>query len=106
MATSVCVRTLAARSFQLSFDAGGVTWGAYQTLEAATEGAALLSPRYDSEPARIGLDAEADSAGTGGWPFRIRIAGFEMLQFLTHHPDDVARDAEVRPKPLYKKLNG
>jgi xanthine dehydrogenase YagR molybdenum-binding subunit len=27
------------------------------TLEAATEGAALLSPRYDSEPARIGLDA-------------------------------------------------
>src|SRR3954471_24395422 len=28
-----------------------------ETLEAATEGAALLSPRYDSEPARIGLDA-------------------------------------------------
>ncbi len=28
-----------------------------QTLEAATEGAALLSPRYDAEPARIGLDA-------------------------------------------------
>jgi xanthine dehydrogenase YagR molybdenum-binding subunit len=29
-----------------------------ETLEAATEGAALLSPRYDSEPARIGLDAD------------------------------------------------
>ncbi len=28
-----------------------------KTLEAATEGAALLSPRYETEPARIGLDA-------------------------------------------------
>jgi xanthine dehydrogenase YagR molybdenum-binding subunit len=28
-----------------------------QTLEAATEGAALLSPRYHAEPPRIGLDA-------------------------------------------------
>ncbi len=28
-----------------------------ETLEAATEGVALLSPRYESEPARIGLDA-------------------------------------------------
>jgi xanthine dehydrogenase YagR molybdenum-binding subunit len=28
-----------------------------QTLEAATEGAALLAPRYESEPARVGLDA-------------------------------------------------
>ena len=28
-----------------------------KTLEAATEGAALLSPRYDTEPARVGLDA-------------------------------------------------
>src|SRR5262249_28756547 len=28
-----------------------------ETLEAATEGAALLAPRYDIEPARIGLDA-------------------------------------------------
>ena len=27
------------------------------TLEAATEGAALLSPRYQTEPARVGLDA-------------------------------------------------
>jgi xanthine dehydrogenase YagR molybdenum-binding subunit len=30
-----------------------------QTLEAATEGAALLSPRYETEPARVGLDAAA-----------------------------------------------
>jgi len=29
-----------------------------QTLEAATEGAALLSPRYDVLPARVGLDAD------------------------------------------------
>jgi xanthine dehydrogenase YagR molybdenum-binding subunit len=28
-----------------------------KSLEAATEGAALLAPRYDSEPARFGLDA-------------------------------------------------
>ena len=28
-----------------------------QTLEAATEGAALLSPRYDTEPARVELDS-------------------------------------------------
>src|SRR5580692_6913135 len=28
-----------------------------ETLEAATEGAALLSPRYDTDPPRIGLDA-------------------------------------------------
>src|SRR5271163_2284263 len=28
-----------------------------ETLEAATEGAALLSPRYEIEPARVGLDA-------------------------------------------------
>lgn len=27
-----------------------------RTLEAATEGAALLSPRYDAQPARVGLD--------------------------------------------------
>ena len=29
-----------------------------ETLEAATEGAALLSPRYEVLPARVGLDAE------------------------------------------------
>jgi xanthine dehydrogenase YagR molybdenum-binding subunit len=28
-----------------------------QTLEAATEGAALLAPRYETAPARVGLDA-------------------------------------------------
>ena len=28
-----------------------------ETLEAATEGAALLSPRYEMQPARVGLDA-------------------------------------------------
>src|SRR6202035_1953403 len=28
-----------------------------ETLEAATEGTALLSPRYDTDPARVGLDA-------------------------------------------------
>src|ERR1700689_2527722 len=28
-----------------------------ETLEAATEGAALLSPRYEADPTRVGLDA-------------------------------------------------
>jgi xanthine dehydrogenase YagR molybdenum-binding subunit len=28
-----------------------------ETLEAATEGAALLSPRYEAQPARVGLDS-------------------------------------------------
>src|SRR6202522_2914057 len=28
-----------------------------ETLEAATEGAVLLSPRYETEPARVGLDS-------------------------------------------------
>ena len=31
-----------------------------ETLEAATEGAALLSPRYEAEPPRIGLDGNDD----------------------------------------------
>jgi xanthine dehydrogenase YagR molybdenum-binding subunit len=43
-----------------------------ETLEAATEGAALLSPRYETEPARIGLDAAESFAppavGIGGRP--------------------------------------
>jgi xanthine dehydrogenase YagR molybdenum-binding subunit len=30
-----------------------------ETLEAATEAAALLAPRYEAEPARVGLDADA-----------------------------------------------
>ena len=29
-----------------------------ETLEAATEGAALLSPRYETQPARVGLDGD------------------------------------------------
>lgn len=40
-----------------------------ETLEAATEGAALLKPRYEVEPARSGLDVERfvpESVGIGG----------------------------------------
>ena len=32
------------------------------SLEAATEGATLLAPRYETEPARVGLDTEASFA--------------------------------------------
>src|SRR5450756_1586199 len=46
-----------------------------QTLEAATEGAALLSPRYEVLPARVGLDAGESfvprAVGVGG-PSEIR----------------------------------
>ena len=42
------------------------------TLEAATEGAALLSPRYETEPARVGLDSSESfvppSVGVGQPP--------------------------------------
>jgi xanthine dehydrogenase YagR molybdenum-binding subunit len=31
-----------------------------ETLEAATEGAALLSPRYDIDPARVGLGCDRE----------------------------------------------
>jgi xanthine dehydrogenase YagR molybdenum-binding subunit len=40
-----------------------------ETLEAATEGAALLAPRYEVEPARAGLDVERfvpEAVGIGG----------------------------------------
>ena len=46
-----------------------------ETLEAATEGAALLSPRYEVQPARIGLDASesfAPAAVGVGNPSEIR----------------------------------
>ena len=43
-----------------------------ETLEAATEGARLLAPRYDAEPARIGHDAgevfDAPAVGVGAPP--------------------------------------
>ncbi len=43
-----------------------------ETLEAATEGAALLAPRYETEPARVGLDAAESftppSVGVGSPP--------------------------------------
>ncbi len=36
-----------------------------ETLEAATEGAALLSPRYEAEPARVGLDVSGSFVPPG-----------------------------------------
>jgi xanthine dehydrogenase YagR molybdenum-binding subunit len=36
-----------------------------ETLEAATEGAALLAPRYEAEPARVGLDGAESFAPPG-----------------------------------------
>lgn len=43
-----------------------------ETLEAATEGARLLAPRYEAEPARVGFDGgeafEPEAVGIGGPP--------------------------------------
>src|SRR5580658_10423076 len=51
-----------------------------ETLEAATEGAALLSPGYESEPARVGLDAAESfvpsTVGVGN-PSRVRHGDIE-----------------------------
>src|SRR6266446_6484516 len=51
-----------------------------ETLEAATEGAALLSPRYDALPARIGLDASESfvppAVGIGN-PSEVRLGDVE-----------------------------
>ena len=49
------------------------------TLEAATEGAALLKPRYEVEPARLGLDLERfvpQTVGVGS-PARIALGDVE-----------------------------
>ncbi len=61
-----------------------------ETLEAATEGAALLNPRYETEPARTGLSNgerfTPDAAGVGG-PARTAIgdiaAGFAAATTVT-----------------------
>ena len=37
-----------------------------KTLEAATEGAALLAPRYETEPARVGLDSDRELRSASG----------------------------------------
>src|SRR3981189_3261384 len=52
-----------------------------ETLEAATEGAALLAPRYDGPPARTGLDAGTSfvppAVGVGN-PSELRRGGDEV----------------------------
>ncbi len=51
-----------------------------ETLEAATEGAALLAPRYEAEPARVGLDAAESfvppAVGVGG-PAELQVGDVE-----------------------------
>ena len=51
-----------------------------ETLEAATEGAALLSPRYEAQPARVGLDASDSfippAVGVGN-PARMQVGDVE-----------------------------
>ncbi len=47
-----------------------------ETLEAATEGARLLDPRYEAEPARTGLD--------DGDPVKLEPGGFGTPEDVTH----------------------
>ena len=73
-----------------------------ETLEAATEGAALLSPRYEIEPARVGLDAarELRSARGRGRQSRDRAArrrrGGPRGRVAAHRGD--LRDAAAIPQ--------
>jgi len=76
-----------------------------ETLEAATEGAALLSPKYDALPARVGLDAGESfvppAVGIGN-PSEIRRGDVEaglaaaskrliQLELNSHRKDDDCR---------------
>ncbi|MCS0503246.1 xanthine dehydrogenase family protein molybdopterin-binding subunit [Ancylobacter mangrovi] len=58
------------------------------SLEAATEGAALLAPRYEEEPARVGLDADEsfEPAAIGiGSPARIERGDVEAALAGAEH---------------------
>ncbi|MCS0497675.1 xanthine dehydrogenase family protein molybdopterin-binding subunit [Ancylobacter sp. MQZ15Z-1] len=59
-----------------------------RSLEAATEGAALLAPRYEEEPARVGLDADEsfEPAAIGiGSPARIERGDVEAALARAEH---------------------
>ena len=61
-----------------------------ETLEAATEGAALLSPRYEVQPARVGLDAGESfvppAVGIGN-PAEVRRGDVEAALAAAAHAD-------------------
>ena len=58
-----------------------------ETLEAATEGAALLAPRYEAEPARIGFDVER---------FALETMGFGMPANVVHGDVEAGLAAAVQ----------
>jgi xanthine dehydrogenase YagR molybdenum-binding subunit len=70
-----------------------------QTLEAATEGATLLSPRYATEPARVGLDAAGSfvpsSVGVGN-PTRVERG--DVAAGLAAAPKRVEATYETAPQ--------
>ncbi|SES31225.1 xanthine dehydrogenase family protein molybdopterin-binding subunit [Rhizobium sp. NFR03] len=71
-----------------------------ETLEAATEGAALLDPQYDTEPARVGLETgvrfDPSGVGIGGTP---KTAHGDVEAGLSKAP--IAIDVEVETPPQY-----
>jgi xanthine dehydrogenase YagR molybdenum-binding subunit len=70
-----------------------------QTLEAATEGAALLSPRYGVEPARIGLDAsESFVPPTVGVGNPAEVQHGDVAAGLATAPKQIAATYETRPQ--------
>jgi CO/xanthine dehydrogenase Mo-binding subunit len=70
-----------------------------ETLEAATEGAALLSPRYDVLPARVGLDAGESfvppAVGIGN-PSEVRRPRGASMRPMKHPPSTTMRWSRTR----------
>ncbi|MBV9829153.1 MAG: xanthine dehydrogenase family protein molybdopterin-binding subunit [Alphaproteobacteria bacterium] len=70
-----------------------------ETLEAATEGAALLAPRYETEPARVGLDdndifiTPAVGAGT---PSEVRHGDVEAGLAVAEHRIDATYETPAQ----------
>src|SRR5215468_2678686 len=70
-----------------------------ETLEAATEGAVLLAPRYETEPARVGLDAAESfvppAVGVGN---PAEVSHGDVATGLATAPKQIAATYETRPQ--------
>jgi xanthine dehydrogenase YagR molybdenum-binding subunit len=70
-----------------------------ETLEAATEGAALLSPRYEAQPARVGLDAGESfvppTVGVGS-PAKVRRGDVELALATAARRIDVTYETSAQ----------
>ena len=70
-----------------------------ETLEAASEGARLLSPRYEAEPARVGLDGDASfTPATVGPGFPAQIQHGDVDTGLAASIQSIAATYETAPQ--------